>query len=165
MRLEQRARSFRRTPASPLACLAAALAGLAGTAAQAACGATATPGTGQSVVCVGATTGSASVIAAPGSTGVAITVDSGATLTTNATQALLVRDASSITIIRPLTTRSTDRRSFASAIQRLPTRELPWNKPREDRASLPQAPSSIPKAAIRNAGWSTRAWCPAGRGE
>lgn len=60
-------------------------------------GPTATPGTGQSVVCVGATTGSASVIAAPGSTGVAITVDSGATLTTNATQALLVRDASSIT--------------------------------------------------------------------
>jgi hypothetical protein len=45
----------------------------------------------------GTTTGSASVIAAPGSTGVAITVDTGATLATNATQALLVRDGSSIT--------------------------------------------------------------------
>ncbi|SFP80658.1 autotransporter outer membrane beta-barrel domain-containing protein [Variovorax sp. 770b2] len=97
MRLEQRARSFRRTPAFPLTCIVAALAGLTGSAAHAACGPTATPATGQSVVCSGATTGSASVIAAPGSTGVAITVDSGATLTTNATQALLVRDASSIT--------------------------------------------------------------------
>lgn len=97
MRLEQRPLSSRRTPASPLTCFVAALAGLAGGTASAACGPTALPGTGQSVVCNGTTTGSASVIAAPGSTGVAITVDSGATLTTNATQVLLVRDASTIT--------------------------------------------------------------------
>ncbi|MET3476133.1 autotransporter family protein [Variovorax atrisoli] len=100
MRLEQRDRSLRRNAAftvPPLPWLAAALAGLAGGAANAACDPTATPGTSDTVVCSGATTGSASVIAAPGSTGVAITVDNGATLTTNATQALLVRDASTIT--------------------------------------------------------------------
>ncbi|OEZ28940.1 hypothetical protein AO062_20670 [Variovorax boronicumulans] len=86
----------RRHPASPLPWLAAALAGLAGTA-HAACSPTATPGTGDTVVCDGTTTVSPSVIATPGSTGVTITVNSGATLTTNATQALLVRDASTIT--------------------------------------------------------------------
>ncbi|WP_447748245.1 hypothetical protein [Variovorax boronicumulans] len=87
----------RRHPASPLPWLAAALAGLAGGAAHAACGPTATPVTGDTVVCDGTTTVSPSVIATPGSTGVTITVNSGATLTTNATQALLVRDASTIT--------------------------------------------------------------------
>lgn len=100
MRLEQRDTSARRNaafPVSPLPWLAAALAGLAGGAANAACGPTATPGTGDAVVCSGATAGSDSVIATPGSTGVSITVDNGATLTTNATQALLVRDASTIT--------------------------------------------------------------------
>lgn len=100
MRLEQRDRSARRNaafPVSPLPWLAAALAGLAGGAANAACGPTATPGTGDTVVCSGTTAGSDSVIATPGSTGVSITVDNGATLTTNATQALLVRDASTIT--------------------------------------------------------------------
>jgi outer membrane autotransporter protein len=75
----------------------AALAGLAGGTASAACGPSATPGSGETVVCDGATTGSASVIAAPGSTGVSITVNTGATLSTNATQVLLVRDASTIT--------------------------------------------------------------------
>ena len=78
-------------------CLAATLATLTGTGAHAACGPTATPGSNTAVACDGATTGSASVIAAPGSSGVAITVNPGATLSTNATQALLVRDASSIT--------------------------------------------------------------------
>ncbi|RYF66118.1 MAG: autotransporter outer membrane beta-barrel domain-containing protein, partial [Comamonadaceae bacterium] len=70
---------------------------VAGVQAFAACGPTATPATGQSVVCDGATTGSPSVIAVPGSTNVSITVNDGATITTNATQALLVRDASNIT--------------------------------------------------------------------
>lgn len=100
MRMEQRDRSRRRHAAfaaSPLPWLAAAVAGLAGATAGAACGPTATPNTGDSVVCDGTTTGPASVIATPGSTGVAITVNSGATLSTNATQALLVRDASTIT--------------------------------------------------------------------
>jgi outer membrane autotransporter protein len=98
--MEQRDRSRRRHAAfaaSPLPWLAAAVAGLAGATAGAACGPTATPNTGDSVVCDGTTTGPASVIATPGSTGVAITVNSGATLSTNATQALLVRDASTIT--------------------------------------------------------------------
>lgn len=83
---------------SPLArCLAATLATLAADGAYAACAPTATPGSNTSVVCDGATTGSASVIATPGSTGVSITVNNGATLSTNATQVLLVRDASTIT--------------------------------------------------------------------
>ncbi len=82
----------------PLArCLAATLATLAADGAYAACAPTATPGSNTSVVCDGATTGSASVIATPGSTGVGITVNNGATLSTNATQVLLVRDASTIT--------------------------------------------------------------------
>lgn len=80
-----------------LAAALAALTALAGNGAHAACGPTATPGSNTAVVCDGTTTGSASVIAAPGSTGVAITVNAGATLATNATQALLVRDASTIT--------------------------------------------------------------------
>lgn len=75
----------------------AVLAALAGGGAHAACGPTLAPGTGDTVVCDGTTTGSTSVIAAPASTGVAITVNAGATLSTNATQALLVRDGSSIT--------------------------------------------------------------------
>jgi outer membrane autotransporter protein len=64
--------------------------------AHAACGPTLTPGTGGRVLCDGVTTGSVSVTAAPGSTDVGITVGAGATLSTNATQALLVRDGSSI---------------------------------------------------------------------
>jgi outer membrane autotransporter protein len=95
MRIERPHRFLHRLPASPVSCLAAAAALLAG-AAHAACGPTATPGTGDSVVCDGTTTGSPSVIAVPGSTGVGITVNAGATLSTNATQALLVHDASSI---------------------------------------------------------------------
>ncbi|QOF78437.1 autotransporter outer membrane beta-barrel domain-containing protein [Variovorax sp. 38R] len=94
MRMKQGPRFSR---SSRLPWLVTALAGLAGGAAHAACGPTATPGTGDTVVCDGATTGSPSVIATPGSTGVTITVNSGATLTTNATQVLLVRDASTIT--------------------------------------------------------------------
>lgn len=86
-----------RRPSPLVSCLAATLAALAADGASAACGPTATPGSNTSVSCDGATTGSASVIAVPGSTGVAITVNPGATLATNATQALLVRDASSIT--------------------------------------------------------------------
>lgn len=83
---------------SPLVrCLAATLATLAADGAYAACAPTATPGSNTAVVCDGATTGSASVIATPGSTGVGITVNNGATLSTNATQVLLVRDASTIT--------------------------------------------------------------------
>lgn len=97
MHIERPTRSSRRTPAHPIPWFVAALAGLAGGAASAACAPTATPGTGDSVVCSGTTAGSASVIAVPGSTGVGITVDNGATLSTNATQALLVRDASTIT--------------------------------------------------------------------
>ncbi|HEX7865771.1 MAG TPA: autotransporter outer membrane beta-barrel domain-containing protein [Variovorax sp.] len=97
MHLERSNRSSRRIPACPVPWLVAALAALAGGTANAACNPTATPTTGDSVVCSGTTTGSASVIATPGSTGVGITVDSGATLSTNATQALLVRDASTIT--------------------------------------------------------------------
>lgn len=97
MHLERPTRPSRRIPARPVPWLAAGLAALAGATANAACGPTATPNTGDSVVCDGTTTGSASVIATPGSTGVAITVNSGATLSTNATQALLVRDASTIT--------------------------------------------------------------------
>ena len=97
MRIERHVRSALRVPASPLPWLVAALAGLTGGAANAACNPTATPGSGATVVCDGVTTGSPSVIAAPGSTGVAIQVGAGASLSSNATQVLLVRDASSIT--------------------------------------------------------------------
>ena len=93
-----RSRQLRYRRSFPLvSCLAATLATLAADGASAACGPGATPGSNTAVTCDGTTTGSASVVAAPGSTGVAITVNPGATLATNATQALLVRDASSIT--------------------------------------------------------------------
>ncbi|MGR4870969.1 autotransporter outer membrane beta-barrel domain-containing protein [Variovorax sp. LARHSF232] len=82
---------------SPLATAIAGLASLIATAGHAACVPTSTPATGATVVCDGVNTGSTSVIAQPGSTNVTITVNSGATLTTNATQALLVQDASTIT--------------------------------------------------------------------
>lgn len=85
----------RRHTASASAAFAGLLS-LIASAAQAACLPTTTPGTGTSVACDGANTGSTSVIAQPGSTAVNITVNSGATITTNATQALLVQDASSI---------------------------------------------------------------------
>ncbi|SOD22676.1 outer membrane autotransporter barrel domain-containing protein [Variovorax sp. YR752] len=85
------------SPSPLVRCLAATLATLAADGAYAACAPTATPGSNTAVVCDGATTGSASVIATPGSTGVGITVNNGATLSTNATQVLLVRDASTIT--------------------------------------------------------------------
>ncbi len=98
MHVEPARRFPRHIPVLPLvSSLAAVLAALTGGGAHAACGPTATPGTGDTVVCDGPTAGSPSVIATPGSTGVTITVNSGATLTTNATQALLVRDASTIT--------------------------------------------------------------------
>ena len=97
MRIERQCRFIHRTPTFPLSwCALAAAASFAG-AAHAACGPTLTPGTGDTVVCAGTTTGSASVIAVPGSTGVSIGVNADATLGTNATQALLVRDGSSIT--------------------------------------------------------------------
>lgn len=72
-------------------------AGLFCTAGHAACLPTTTPTTGGTVVCSGVITGSTSVIADPGSTNVDISVSPGASLATSATQALLVRDASSIT--------------------------------------------------------------------
>jgi outer membrane autotransporter protein len=97
MHIERPTRSSRRIPASPVSWLVAALAGLAGGAAQAACGPTLTPGSGTSVVCDGVTTGSTSVVAVDPSTGVSIRVNAGASLSTSATQALLVRDGSSIT--------------------------------------------------------------------
>ncbi|MDM0009062.1 autotransporter outer membrane beta-barrel domain-containing protein [Variovorax sp. J22G73] len=94
----QHRRPFPFPPPLPLVSwLAATLATLAADGAGAACGPGATPGSNTAVTCDGTTTGSASVVAAPGSTGVTITVNPGATLSTNATQALLVRDASSIT--------------------------------------------------------------------
>jgi N-acetylmuramoyl-L-alanine amidase len=99
MHIERAHRFPRHVPVLPLvSSLAAVLAALAGGGAHAACGPTPTPtpNTGETVVCSGTTTGSPSVIAMPGSTGVSITVDTGATLSTNATQALLVRDGSSI---------------------------------------------------------------------
>ncbi len=71
--------------------------GLVWSASHAACLPTTTPTTGGTVVCSGVTTGSTSVIADPGSTNVDIGVSPGASLSTNATQALLVRDGSSIT--------------------------------------------------------------------
>ncbi len=96
MHVEQ-ARFPRHIPVLPLvSSLAAVLAALTAGGAHAACGPIPTPGTGDSVLCTGTTSGSPSVIATPGSTGVSITVDAGATLSTNATQALLVRDASTI---------------------------------------------------------------------
>lgn len=64
--------------------------------AHAACLPTTTPATATAVTCDGVNTGSPSVIAQPGSTNVTITVNGGATLSTNATQALLVQDGSTI---------------------------------------------------------------------
>jgi len=75
----------------------AALAGAAATDSLAACIPTTTPGSGITVTCSGTDVGSTTVVAAPGSTNVTILVDTGAVLTTNATQGLLVRDSSAIT--------------------------------------------------------------------
>lgn len=97
MHIERPHRFPRHIPIPLVSSLVAVLAALAGGGAHAACNPTSTPGTGDTVVCDGATTGSPSVIAVPGSTGVSITVNNGATLSTSATQALLVQDSSSIT--------------------------------------------------------------------
>jgi outer membrane autotransporter protein len=75
----------------------AALAGITVPDSQAACLPTTTPGSGITVICSGTDVGSTTVVAAPGSTNVTILVDTGAVLTTNATQGLLVRDGSTIT--------------------------------------------------------------------
>jgi outer membrane autotransporter protein len=66
-----------------------------GGAAQAVCLPTTAPGSGTSVLCEGVNTAT-SVAAQPDSTNVTISVAEGAAITTNAAQALLVRDASSI---------------------------------------------------------------------
>ncbi|WP_219218836.1 autotransporter family protein [Variovorax boronicumulans] len=84
-------------PRATLTAALAALAGLSGGAAEAACGPTLSPGSGVSVLCQGTITGSTSVQAATNSTDVTITVDTGASLSTNATQALVVGDRSRIT--------------------------------------------------------------------
>ncbi|MBN8755099.1 MULTISPECIES: autotransporter outer membrane beta-barrel domain-containing protein [Variovorax] len=97
MHIERTHRFPRHIPVPLVSSLAAVLAALTGGGAHAACGPTLTPATGDTVVCDGTTGGSTSVTAQPGSTGVGITVNAGATLSTNATQALLVRDGSSIT--------------------------------------------------------------------
>ncbi|MGJ7526941.1 autotransporter outer membrane beta-barrel domain-containing protein [Variovorax sp. GB1P17] len=97
MHIERPHRFPRHIPIPLVSSLAAVLAALAGGGAHAACGPTTTPGTGDTVVCDGTTTGSPSVIAVPGSTGVSITVNNGATLSTTANQALLIQDGSSIT--------------------------------------------------------------------
>ncbi|SFU48518.1 outer membrane autotransporter barrel domain-containing protein [Polaromonas sp. YR568] len=75
----------------------AVLAGGAVTNSRAACLPTTAPGSGITVTCSGTDVGSTTVVAAPGSTNVIILVDTGALLTTNATQGLLVRDGSTIT--------------------------------------------------------------------
>lgn len=90
-------RQARGRPRATVAATLAAIAGMAGGTAEAACGPTLSPGTGVSVLCQGTITGSTSVQAAPNSTDVTITVDTGASLSTNATQALVVGDRSRIT--------------------------------------------------------------------
>ena len=75
---------------------------------RAACTPTTTPGSNTSVICSGPYPPNPSVVATPGSTNVTITVNPGATFTTNAAQALAVQDASFITNAGQITSSGVD---------------------------------------------------------